>query len=109
MAEDFAISGNRATDGIYDETFINLQSAINKATKKQAIIAQNIANANNPNFKAKEFDEVLNKAVIRANKDVIIEDEMAALSKNSLEHSAYVKLLTSKISVIKTVTTQGRK
>ena len=109
MAEDFAISENMRTDGIYDETFINLQNAINKAAKKQAVIAQNIANANNPNYKAKEFDEVLNKAVERANKEIIIEDEMAALSKNSLEHSAYVKLLTTKISVIKTVATQGRR
>jgi len=34
---------------------------------------------------------------------------MAALSRNSSEHASYVKLLVSKLSVIRTVVTQGRK
>ena len=94
---------------IFDDTFISLQHAIDRVTKKQAVISQNIANINNPNYEALEFDEILNKAVKRANKKVILEEEMASLSRNSISHSAYVKLLASKINVLHTVSTQGRK
>jgi len=98
-----------AYDIIFDPTVDVLQGGIERAAKKQAIIAQNIANANNPNYIPMDFDEVLNKAVKRTNKSIVIEEEMASLSKNSIEHSAYIKLLASKISVIRTVVTQGRK
>lgn len=94
---------------IFDDAFITLHYGINRATKIQAVIAQNIANANNPDYIPLEFDEVLNKAVKRADKSIIIEEEMAALSKNAIEHSAYVKLLASKINVLRTVATQGRR
>jgi flagellar basal body rod protein FlgB len=94
---------------IFDDTFITLQRAVDRATKKQAVIAQNIANINNPQYAALEFDEVLDKAVKRTNSKLVIEEEMAALSRNSIEHSAYIKLLTSKINVIRTVATQGRR
>jgi len=94
---------------MYDSTFIRLQESIGKATKKQAVIAQNIANLNNPNYEALEFDEALDKAVKRSNKKVIIEEEMAALSQNSIKHSAYIKLLASKLNIIHTVISQGRK
>jgi len=94
---------------MYDSTFIRLQESIDRATKKQAVIAQNIANINNPNYEALDFDEALDKAVKRSNKKIVLEEEMAALSQNSIRHSAYIKLLTSKINIIHTVITQGRK
>jgi flagellar basal body rod protein FlgB len=95
---------------IFDPTFVNLQHGIDRAAKKQAVIAQNIANATNPDYVAMDFDEALNKAVIRVNKkDVVLEEEMAALARNTGEHAAYVKLLTSKLNVIRTVATQGRR
>lgn len=94
---------------MFDDTFNNLEVSLERATKKQAVIAQNIANANNPDYVPMEFDEALNKAVARKNKTIVIEEEMATLSKNSIEHSAYVKLLASKLGVMKTVVTQGRK
>jgi flagellar basal body rod protein FlgB len=94
---------------VYDSTFVKLEEAINKAAKKQAVISQNIANINNPNYEALEFDEILNKAVKRANKKVILEEEMASLSRNSISHSAYVKLLASKVNALHSVVTQGRK
>ena len=94
---------------MYDSTFIRLQESVDKATKKQAVIAQNIANMNNPNYEALEFDEALDKAVKRSNKKVVLEEEMAALSQNSIKHSAYIKLLASKINILHTVSTQGRK
>ena len=94
---------------MFDVTFTNLEKAVERATKKQAIIAQNIANANNPEYEALEFDAVLDKAVKRADRRVILEREMADLSQNQIEHSAYIKLLASKINVLRTVATQGRK
>jgi flagellar basal body rod protein FlgB len=94
---------------IFDPTFVNLQQGIEKATRKQSVIAQNIANINNPGYEALEFDDVLNRAVKRANKKVILEEELASLSKNTMEHSAYIKLFESKMSVMRSVVTQGRK
>ena len=95
---------------VFDVTFQKLEGGIEKTTKIQSIISHNIANANNPEFEPLEFDEVLNKAVKRADrKKVVLEEEMADLSKNSLRHSAYIKLLASKINVMKTVATMGRK
>ena len=94
---------------MFDGTFDRLQEAINRATKKQAVISQNIANINNPSYEAQDFDVVLNKVVKRTNKKVVLEEEMAALSKNSMDHSSYVKLLALKLGVLHTVTTQGKK
>jgi flagellar basal body rod protein FlgB len=94
---------------IFDPTFENLTKAIERAAKKQAVISQNIANINTPGYEPLEFDEALNTAVKRSNKNMVVEEEMAALSKNSMEHSAYVKFLVTKISILKTLATQGRK
>lgn len=95
---------------ISDPTFDNLERAMNVSTKKQAIIAHNIANAATPGYEAMDFDEVLGKAVKRTeNRGVVIEEEMASLAENSIKYSAYVKLLSSKISTLRTIVTQGRK
>jgi len=95
---------------IFDSTFARLESSVHKTTRTQSIIAHNIANANNPDYEALEFDEVLNRTVKRVDrKRVILEEEMADLSSNSLRHSAYVKLLASKINVMRAVATMGRK
>lgn len=94
---------------IFDSTYVNLQSGIERAVKKQAVITQNIANINNPNYEPLEFDEVLNKAVKRADKHMVLENELAALSQNTADNAAYVKLLTAKLGVLRTVVTQGRK
>ena len=94
---------------IVDDTFIRLEQAIEKASKKQAVISQNIANINNPDYVPLEFDEVLNQAVKRADKKLVLEEEMAALSRNSIAHSAYIKLLASKLNVMHTVVTEGKK
>ena len=94
---------------VYDPTFDNLEHAIHAATMRQNVIAQNIANAGNPDYAAMDFDAALDKAVKRANKKVNVEEELSALSRNTIEHSAYVKLLAAKISVVRTVVTQGKK
>jgi flagellar basal body rod protein FlgB len=95
---------------IFDPTFGSLERAMKIATLKQAVIAQNIANAKTPGYQAMTFDEQLNMAVKRqGKKDVTLEEEMAALAENSSQYSSYVKLMTSKIGVLRTIATQGKR
>ncbi|MCX5750691.1 MAG: flagellar basal body protein [Candidatus Saganbacteria bacterium] len=94
----------------FDSDFSKLEEAMQRSTKTHAIIAHNIANANTPGYEALKFDEVLDEAVKRTEKpQVDLEEEMAALGHNGLRYSSYVKLLSSKINVLKTIVTQGRK
>jgi len=96
--------------GLFDESFGNLERAMEIATKKQAVIAHNIANAKTPGYEALTFDEELMRAVKRLDKkQVVLEEELAALTENSMKYSAYVKLLSSKINVLRTIATQGRR
>ncbi|OGB90249.1 hypothetical protein A2625_02870 [candidate division WOR-1 bacterium RIFCSPHIGHO2_01_FULL_53_15] len=96
--------------GLFDKTFDALEKAMAAAAKTQAVIAQNIANAKTPGYEALAFDEELNRAVKRRDKrDVVLEEEMAALAENSGRYSAYVKMMTSKMSVLRSIVTQGRK
>ena len=48
---------------IYDQTFDSLERSMKVAAMKQAVIAQNIANAKTPGYEAMTFDEQLNMAV----------------------------------------------
>jgi flagellar basal body rod protein FlgB len=93
----------------FDPTYNNLTQAMERSAKIQSVIAQNIANANNPKYEAMEFDKELDKAVKRKNKTVILEEEMASLASNSGAHSAYVRMLTAKLGVLRSIVTQGRK
>ena len=95
---------------IFDPTFRHLESGMKRTSAKQAIYAHNIANAGNPDFEALEFDEELGRAVKRLDsRKVILEEEMAALSENSVRYSSYVKLMSSKLGILRTIATQGRK
>jgi flagellar basal body rod protein FlgB len=96
--------------GMFDETFGGLERAMQVATQRQMVIAQNIANAKTPGYKALAFDEQLMRAVERQDRqDVVLEDELAALTANSVKYSACTKLMASKIGVMKTIVTQGRR
>lgn len=80
------------------------------ATRRQEVIAHNIANAKTPGYEALTFDEELMQAVKRLDrKEVVLEEELAALTENSIKYSTYVKLLSSKINVLRTIATQGRR
>lgn len=95
---------------IFDQTFNNLENAIKVSAKRQAVIAHNIANANTPGYEAMEFDEVLNQAVVRqGEKEVVLEKEMDRLSRNSMDYSSYVKLMSTKLSILRTISSQGKK
>jgi flagellar basal body rod protein FlgB len=96
--------------GLFDGTFDNLEKAMAVATRRQAVLADNIANAKTPGYRAKDFDEVLMKAVERQDRpEVNLEQEMAMLTENSVKYSAYLKSMTAKLSVLRSVVTQGRK
>lgn len=101
---------NNYTPAIFDRSFEDLERAIQVSAKKQAIIAHNISNANTPGYEAKEFDEILGRAVVRQNnKKVVLEEEMDRLSQNSLAYSSYVKLLSSKLGILRSIATQGKR
>jgi len=95
---------------VFDNTISNLEGGMRTSAAKQTVIAHNLANANTPGYEPMDFDEELGKAVKRQDsKKVILEEEMARLSENSVRYSAYVKLLTQKFSILRSVVTQGRK
>lgn len=95
---------------VFDVTFTNLERAMEVATRWQEVITQNIANAKTPGYEALTFDEELMQAVRRLNrKEVVLEDELAALTDNSIKYSSYVKLLSSRINIMRTIATQGRR
>jgi len=95
---------------IFDSTFSNLERAMRISTKTQAVIAHNIANADTPGFQGMDFDKVLGRAIERTDgRGVIIEEEMASLAENNINHSAYVKFLSAKITALRTIATQGRR
>ncbi len=97
-------------DGIFDATMSSLERGIDRTTKTHEVIAQNIANANTPGYVAKKFDQVLERAVERRDTPgVNLEEEMAEQAKNSGRHSAYVKLMSTKLAILRTVISQGRK
>lgn len=94
----------------FDPTIPKLEKAVIQAAKIQEVIAQNIANAQTSGYIPKVFDKELDKAVERIDrKGINLEEEMADMAKNSMEHSAYVKLLTQKIGILRTIVTQGRR
>lgn len=93
---------------IFDPMFNSLERAMKIETMKQAITAHNIANAKTPGYVAMTFDEHLMRAVRREDKkEVVLEEELAALAEN--KYSAYVKMMTNKLGVMRSIVTQGRK
>lgn len=93
----------------FDSTFDGLERAMYIATKKQEVIAHNIANAKTPGFKPLTFNEELDKAVEKQDKKmVVLEEELADLSKNSIHYSSYVKMLSSKLNTLRTIAKQGK-
>lgn len=95
---------------MFDYAYLSIEKGMKESAEKQAVHAHNLANANTPGYVPMDFDEELGKAVKRQDsKKVVIEDEMSKLSENSMKYSAYVKLLTSKINILRTVATQGRR
>jgi flagellar basal body rod protein FlgB len=95
---------------IFDSSFSALERAMRVATMKQTVIAHNIANARTPGYEPMTFDEELMRAVKRQDKkQVVIEEELNDLARNSGKYSAMTKLMASKVNILKTIASQGRR
>ena len=98
------------TNPIFDAQFGNLERSMEIATRRQEVITHNIANANTPGFEPQTFDEELMRAVNRLDrKQVVLEEELADLTDNSIKYSSYVKLMSSKVNMLKNIVSQGRR
>jgi len=95
---------------LFSESFQNLERAMEIATRRQEVISHNISNAKTPGYEALTFDKELMQAVKRIDKkEVALEEELAALTDNSIKYSSYVKLLSSRLTVLRSIATQGRR
>ncbi len=97
-----------------------LAKLLDAATIRHRVIASNLANASNPDFKRKDvrFDEALSKA-IASGKDVSrvrpevfetgerveLETEMGRLAQNSLAYKTWAEVLARKLAIIRTAIT----
>lgn len=94
---------------VFDPSFNRLTEAMENAMMRQAITAQNIANANTPGYEALAFDEELKKAVKRQNKKVDLDTEYAQMGKIATDHTVLVNLYNKKLNVLKVIASQGRR
>ena len=97
---------------LFDDVTVRLEKDIQEATRRQAIIAHNVANADVAGFKPIRFKEEL-KALqetpggVSADR-VVLEEEMVKMAKNRMRHQTLLKLYTMKTSTVKTVLSQGK-
>ena len=105
---------NAALDGLlYDDTMLRLEGEIKKCVRKQVIYAHNIANAKVEGFKPIRFEEELTELRQRPgwtpqNDSVVVEEEMAKMTKNRFKHQTYLRLYNLKMQVLKNVVKQGK-
>ena len=101
------------SDVLFDQTSVKLEKAIYEMNKRQKAAAYNIANASTPDFKPVRFQDEIDEATrlygsTKMIESVSIDDEMVKSTKVRLLHSAYVRLLTTKIGITKKVVTLGK-
>lgn len=123
---------------LFSNTFTTLENALNYANTKQKVIAQNIANVDTPNYKAKEvsFKETLTNT-LNANKtnekhidfsttssssaittnqstynnsgnSVDIEKEMNDLATNQIYYNALIDRISGKFNSLENVIKGGK-
>lgn len=92
--------------GLYD-SIDRLENNIVRTSGAQQQIAKNIANLNNPAY-VPPFDKELADAQGRIDRKVLLENEMAKMSKNSIEYNTYIRLLTNKYQSLKKIASQGK-
>jgi len=98
---------------LFDETSVRLEKAIYDMNDRQNAVAYNIANASTPGFKPIRFEDEIQQAVrlygsAKMLNVVNVDDEMVKSTKIRLKHSAYVRLLSTKIGITKKVVTLGK-
>jgi len=104
---------NIVSNVLFDPTSVRLEQAIYEMNDQQKATAYNIANASTPGFKPIRYEDEIKEA-IRLYGDasmlnvVNVDDEMVRSTKIRLKHSAYVRLLSTKIGITKKVVTLGK-
>ena len=104
---------NTLDSAIFGETEQNLVKAIRDMNQRKSAIAYNIANGSTPGFKPIRFQDEIDTANrlygdTSLLDEVNIDDEMVKATSVRLRHSAYVRLLTTKIGITKKVVTLGK-
>jgi len=122
---------------LFDVTFQSLDLALGAASKRQEVLANNLANVNTPGYKRLdvEFDGILAQAVdaartgdrsrldalrpqvtqddavaVRADgNSVDVDQEMAFLAENNIRYNALVQLSQKKLETLKYVISDGRR
>lgn len=128
------------TQGVFEKTIKFVEDRLTLNTRRQEIVASNIANMDTPGYVARDisFEEVLKKAmeprlklvgtdsrhvknpdpieVLERETDnvsmemtgpVVLEEEMAKLSRNNLEYQFLVTMLGKKFALLKLALTEG--
>ena len=109
----FINAADTISNVLFDDTSVRLEAAIYEMNKRQNAAAYNIANASTPGFKPIRFQDEVDEAIrlygdTSMLQDVNVDDEMVKSTKIRLKHSAYVRLLSTKIGITKKVVTLGK-
>ena len=104
---------NVVSNVLFDQTAVNLENAIYEMNDRQNAAAYNIANASTPGFRPIRYEDEVKEAIrlygdTKMLDSVNIDDEMVKSTKVRLKHSAYVRLLSTKIGITKKVVTLGK-
>ena len=108
----FGWAAAKVEDVLFDDVTALLERDIQEATRRQAIIAHNIANADVEGYQPIRFAEELKEIEKRPGgvsaDTVVVEEEMVKMAKNRMRHQTYLKLYTMKTATLKTVLSQGK-
>jgi flagellar basal body rod protein FlgB len=91
---------------------VRLEGEIKNCVQQQGVIAHNIANADTDGYKpirsAEEIQEIKARGTDINNDKVIVEEEMAKMTKNRIRHQSYLKIYNMLMQSKKTVISQGK-
>ena len=109
----FIFSEDIVSNVLFDDASVKLERAMKDMMDRQHATAYNIANASTPGFKPIRYPDEVEEAIRLYGNDkmleaVNIDDEMVKSTKIRLKHSAYVRLLSTKIGITKKVVTLGK-
>lgn len=119
---------------LFDTTMVGLERAMSGAQLRQQVLANNLANANTPNFKRSDVDfhaalanafdngsasptslnatqfsiQTDTSSVMQADgNNVDVDTEMANLSENSLDYQSLTSVLASRVKILQTAMGTG--
>lgn len=109
------------TEMLFNPTMSNLGLSLKEAARRQAIIANNIANADTPGYQAMSFSQALMTAENQlaaaplienspaaGPAGVVLEDQMAKMAENSLFYTSCIRLMNYEFKLYQHIVTQGR-